>query len=130
MSIDRPAAAALLDALADFLGQDVVRALPEALRFKARIAANVARICAREALATADREAERARLAELLATDGDCTQLNRLLVEHIRRGDFDREPDRTRLFAHFRATVAADLRVNAPTYGSSADAQGAPPSSR
>ncbi len=77
---DQPSAAELLEALASFLEHDVVACLEGGRRFKAIVAANTARIVAREIeLAPGKLADEHARLTELLGrqSESDATDLSR-----------------------------------------------------
>ncbi len=126
---DRPTVLELLDAVRRFLEHDAVPALDGPRRFHARVAANVVAIVGRElALGDAQLRAERERLAALLGREGseappagaalrdDVAALTAALVERIRAGAADREPFRSAVLKHLRATAADKLRIANPRY--------------
>ncbi len=83
---DQPTAEQLLEAVAQFLREQVLPAAQGPLAFHARVAANALDIARRElALAPAAASRERAALAALLHVDPnrDLHELNRLLCERI-----------------------------------------------
>lgn len=87
-----PSAAELLAAIAELLEGDVLAALPDELRHRGRVAANLARILEREERLGPEATArERERLAGLLGPaagdEPDVTALSAALVERIRTGD-------------------------------------------
>jgi hypothetical protein len=84
----RPTAEELLSAIADLLEDELLPVLPEALKHKCRVAANLARILEREQrLGPAAAAGEHDRLATLLATDGDVATLSVKLAERLRTDD-------------------------------------------
>ena len=122
---DRPSAAELLEAVAAFLSEEVADRLDGRERFHALVAANVARIVAREIeLAPAQMKDERQRLEELLGettapADTDAAavlELNRRLCRRIREGWADEEPVRARVLAHLRHVVGAKLDIDNPRF--------------
>jgi len=122
---DRPTAAELLTAVERFLEESAVPALEGPAKYHARVAANVARIVARE-LATEDAHLAREwdGLAGLLgdaAKPADRAGLtdairarNETLVERIRAGDADAGPFREALIEHLSRVVADKLDVSQP----------------
>src|SRR5262245_44505427 len=89
---DRPTPAELLDAVAAFLRDDVMRATTGSLAFHARVAANALDIARREITLAADAQRrEHATLVGLLGADPshDLAQLNQLLCERIASGAMD-----------------------------------------
>ena len=128
--LDRPDAAELLEALAAFLDEEVVPAFEGGRRFHALVAANVARILAREA-----REGERlaaeetSELAALLgrgdnsAVPGEAQPQTRRdalyaaateLCGRIERGDFDDGPKRIALVTFLKRSVERRLEIDNP----------------
>lgn len=100
---DRPDGPELLAALARYLFEELLPEVPREQRFNVRVAANCCAILAREwdeARPQAEREAERARLAELAAG--------------IRTGAYDDRWGET--VAALRESVAAKLAVAHPGY--------------
>ena len=120
---DRPEATELLQAVENFLRQELLPTLEGHLGYQARVAANVVGMVAREIVAEeAQLDAEWTGLMDLLGDAADkpakradlrCAVLdaNRVLVERIRAGDADSGPLRRQVLAHLRATVEAKLRV-------------------
>jgi len=113
-----------------FLESQVIPASTGGRQFHARVAANVLAIVARE---LRDEDAflrsEWRRLARLVDEPSDreppadggalraaVAALNAALAARIRSGDADREPERTAVVAHLRATVADKLRIANPAY--------------
>src|SRR3954468_14091289 len=106
MAQDRPTAAELLSAIADFLREETTPVLDRAeprLGFQMRVAANSLAILEREArLGPAADARERDRLLKLLGHDGTLDDLNRELARQLRAGERD-ERDAA-LMAHLEAT--------------------------
>ena len=85
-----PSAEQLLEAIAELLEDEVLAALPDALKHKCRVAGNLARILERqEALGPAGAARERERLAALVGAAGsaDAVELSRQLAQRIRTDD-------------------------------------------
>jgi Domain of unknown function (DUF6285) len=91
-----PSAEELLAAIAELLEDEVLPALPDVLKHKCRVAANLARILERETRVGPDAaEREREQLHALLgdaadaagAAEGDVLQLSRLLARRIGTDD-------------------------------------------
>ena len=125
---DRPTAVELLNAVREFLEQDVMPGLEGRKRFHALVSANVLAIVARE-LAGEETMlvAEWERLRDLLGTDGApparlcdlrtaVEALTRRLCDRIRAGDADAGPFGEAVRAHVRATVVDKLRIANPKY--------------
>jgi len=120
---DRPTASELLEAVAAFLGDEVVPALEGKLRYNARVAAHVVEMVRRE-IDSEERQlaAEWRRLCELEGRDLPIPDgreavkeqiriRTEALVEQIRRGEADAGPWRETLLAHLKQTVADKLEV-------------------
>lgn len=105
----RPTAAELVGAVADFLDNDVRRAVGPPVNFHARVAANVLRIVERELL---DGSADDVAAALKGLGYADETEL----AMAIRAGDLDDRPDE--LLAGLRTIVRRRLDVNHPGYAS------------
>jgi hypothetical protein len=118
MAQDRPTAAELLAAIADFLREEAMPALDKAeprLGFQMRVAVNSLAILEREArLGPAADARELARLVKLLDHDGTLADLNRELARQLRAGKRD-ERD-TELMAHLEATVADKIAIANPKW--------------
>lgn len=117
MPTDRPHVNELVEAVREFLEQEVQPALEGSTAFHARVAVNVLRIVERE-LATGEqlRAEERAGLMALLGRDGDLDELSGALIEGIRAGEFDLQTPG--LGEHLRSTVMAKLAIDNPRYKS------------
>ena len=118
MAQDRPTAAELLAAVADFLREEAMPALDRSesrLGFQMRVAANALSILEREArLGPAADAREHARLVKLLGRDGSLADLNRDLARQLRDGRRDeRDPA---LMAHLEATVADKIAIANPKW--------------
>jgi hypothetical protein len=84
----QPSAEELLSAIAELLEAELLPALPDALKHKCRVAANLARILERqERLGPEASARERDRLAALLGHDGDVAELSRELAQRIEADD-------------------------------------------
>ena len=118
MAQDRPTAAELLAAIADFLREEATPALDKAdprLAFQMRVAVNSLAILEREArLAPAADQRERARLVALLGHDGTLPDLNRELARQLREGK--RDERNTQLMAHLEATIADKIAIANPKW--------------
>ncbi|MCK6554504.1 DUF6285 domain-containing protein [Candidatus Binatia bacterium] len=123
---DRPTYMELLNAVQQFIENDVVPALEGPKKYHARVAANVLAIVSRE-LATEETHlrSEWERLGTLLDDDAPPpvgrealrTRLRRrnlALCERIRRGDADAGPWRAAVWEHVRQTVVEKLTVADP----------------
>jgi Domain of unknown function (DUF6285) len=118
MPQDRPTAAELLSAIADFLREEAIPALDRSdprLGFQMRVAVNSLAILEREArLGPAADARERQRLSKLLGRDGTVEELNRLLAHQLRTGQRDeRDPA---LMAHLEATIADKIAIANPKW--------------
>ncbi len=118
MAQDRPTAAELLAAIADFLREEATPALDKAeprLGFQMRIAVNSLAILEREArLGPAADGGEHARLVKLLGHNGTLPDLVRELAHQLREGTRDeRDPE---LMAHLDATVADKIAIANPKW--------------
>jgi hypothetical protein len=118
MAQDRPTAAELLAAIADFLREEATPVLDKAeprLSFQMRVAVNSLAILEREArLGPAADAREHARLVKLLGHDGTLPDLVRELARQLREGRRD-ERDRE-LMAHLEATVADKIAIANPKW--------------
>jgi len=120
---DKPTAEELLEALAQFLEAEVIPAFEGRGRFHAIVAANVARIVAREIqLAPEHAKREYAALCDLLGktptdpapTQATLAQLNAELCERIEDGAADRGDYRRKVLDFLRSAVAAKLAIDNP----------------
>ena len=125
---DRPTAIELLEAGAEFLEREVAPICEGALRYKARVAANVLRIVAREIdLGERHLREEAEDLAALLgearpracgdrALREEVVRLNCLLGERIRTGETDSGVGRSRVLQALRRMAVRKLEVANPRY--------------
>jgi hypothetical protein len=115
MPTDRPTAAELLSAVRNHLIETLAPTLEGQPAFHLRVATNVLAIVERTmAEGDAMDQAERVRLQELLGTDGDLIELNRMLAGRIEAGELDDR--REALMAHLRQTAMDKLRLANPRY--------------
>ncbi|MBM3491659.1 MAG: hypothetical protein FJX68_14690 [Alphaproteobacteria bacterium] len=120
MPDDRPDAVELVEAVREFLLNEVAPQVHGQLSFHVRVAANALAIAAREWRdGPALRGAARERLARLLNQAGEYEALNRELCRRILAGQ--PPPDRAGLLAHMRQTAADKLRLANPRYARSDD---------
>src|SRR5437016_2987486 len=112
---DRPTAVELLEAIREFLEQDVMSAVEGRVRFHARVAVNALGMLEGELRVGPDLDAaEQQRLAALLGHDGDLPELIAELARRIRdRSLDDRRAD---VLAAVRESVRAKLLVSNPDY--------------
>ncbi len=117
MPTDRPTVPELVQAVREFIENEVQPALEGSVAFHTRVAVNVLKIVERE-LATGEalRAGERERLVALLGRDGDLDELANELIEGIRAGAMS--VDTPGLTDHLRATVMAKLAIDNPRYKS------------
>ena len=118
MAQDRPTAAELLAAIADFLRAEATPALDRTdprLGFQMRVAVNSLAILEREGrLGPAADARELARLKALLGRDGTLAELNRELARQLRTGARD-ETD-AQLMVHLEATTADKIAIANPKW--------------
>jgi hypothetical protein len=106
---DRPEALELIDAVSDFLTEDVMGAVHGQLAFHVRVAANALRIAARELRAAPTNSADHTeRLARLGCAD------DRALAAAIRSGALDDRYDA--LSSEIRRMVWDKIQVTNPRY--------------
>jgi hypothetical protein len=115
---DRPTAAELLAAIADFLREETMPALDHIeprLGFQMRVAVNSLAILEREVrLGPAADAREHERLVALLGRDAPLDELNRELARQLRSGERD-ETDAA-LMAHLEATIADKIAIANPKW--------------
>lgn len=117
MPTDRPTAAELVEAVREYLLQQVAPNVDGQLAFHARVAANALAIVERELHdGVAMDAAERERLTAILGHDGDLVELNRELAAKIRSGELDGQ--RAAVLDHLRRTNADKLALANPRYAS------------
>lgn len=114
---ERPSAAELVAAVAEFLEREVGPAMRGRLAFHTRVAANALRIVERELTSGAAVAAEdAARLRALTGVDGDLRTLNTALAQRIRDGSLSTEEEALR--DHLVRSVLARIVIDNPGYPS------------
>jgi hypothetical protein len=115
MPTDRPTASELLEALREFLADNVAPNLEGQLAFHVQVAVNVLGIIERtlEHGSTMDAE-ELQRLQELLGSDGSLLELNQELSDRISSGELDDRKEQ--VFEHLLETVKDKLHLANPRY--------------
>jgi hypothetical protein len=112
---DRPTAVELLEAVREFLGEDVMPAVEGRVRFHTRVSVNALGMLERELRLGPELDAaERARLGALLGHDADLAALTAELAGRIRDGALDDRRDD--VVAVVRESVRAKLLVSNPDY--------------
>ena len=114
---DPPRGDAVLLAVARWLRETAMPALPASLVFQARVAANAVELAARElAEAPAARARARSRLGALLGHDGELEALEAELAARI--GDGSMAPDTPGLLEHLLASAVDKVAIDQPSYAS------------
>jgi hypothetical protein len=112
---DRPTAVELLEAIREFLEQDVMQSVEGRVRFHARVAVNALGMLERELRIGPELDAaDRQRLAALLGHDADLPTLTTELARRIREGSLDDR--RHDVLAAVRESVRAKVLVSNPDY--------------
>lgn len=112
---DRPTATELLEAIREFLEQDVMPAVEGRVQFHSRVAINALGMLEREVRLGPDLDAaEQDRLAALLGHDADLRTLTTELATRIRDGSLDDRRDE--VIGAVRDSVRAKLLVANPDY--------------
>jgi hypothetical protein len=114
---DEPTPTELIQAVADFLRNEITPQIKGHNAFKLRVGINALDLVARQlALAEASDAAEAARLKQLLGADGSLIDLNRALSEKIAKGEADLQTPG--LAEHLWQTTMDKLAVDQPNYAS------------
>ncbi len=112
---ERPTSTELVEAVREFLLNDVMNSPDKRMAFQARVAANVLGIVERELQQGAENEhLEHDRLVALLGHEGDLDDLRAELATAIRSGDYG--GDRTELLATLKLTALESLEIANPKY--------------
>jgi hypothetical protein len=119
MLAERPTAAELIAAVAQFLEHEVRPELDGRLAFHAKVAVNALRIVERELTGTAASD-ELASLRSLVG-GGDLLALNTVLANKVRTGELSIEDPAVR--DHLIRSALARLAVDSPRYPSLAEAR-------
>ena len=119
---ERPTAAELVAAVAEFLEREVQPALEGRLAFHTKVAANALRIVERElTTGSAAAAADLARLRALTGADGALPTLNAVLAQRIRAGELP--ADHPALRDHLVRSVLSRIAVDSPRYPSLREAE-------
>jgi hypothetical protein len=112
---DEPTPTELLQAVADFLRNDIAPATTGHSTFKLRVSINALDLVTRQlALAGASDAAEAERLSRLLGRQGSLAELNRALADGIGKGEIDLATPG--LAEHLWQTTMDKLAVDQPNY--------------
>jgi hypothetical protein len=114
---DEPTPTELINAVADFLRNEITPAISGHNAFKLRVGINALDLVTRQlALEQGNDAAEAARLKRLLGIDGSLLELNRALSDRIANGDADLQTPG--LADHLWQTTMDKLAVDQPNYAS------------
>src|SRR4051812_22902170 len=110
---DEPTPVELTKSVADFLRSDIAPLIEGPPAFKLRVAINILDLVTRQLTREEGSDAsEVERLRALLGTDGEITDLNRVLADRITRGEVDLTTPG--LAEHLWATTMDKLAVDQP----------------
>ena len=113
--LDKPDMADLMQAVQDFVGEEIAPQLSGHASFSARVAGNVLALMQRELdLGPRFRAAEQARLETLLNETGSLEVLNRILCDKIAKGEFG--PEDEVFIDHLKRVTMGKLAIDQPTY--------------
>ena len=114
---DEPTPTELINAVADFLRNDIAPDVSGHTAFKLRVSLNALDLVARQLTLEAGSDAaELARLSQLLGQQGSLADLNRALAERIEKGEVDQQTPE--LAEHLWQTTMDKLAVDQPNYAS------------
>ena len=114
---DEPTPTELINAVADFLRNDIAPMISGHNAFNLRVAINALDPVTRQlALESRSDAAEAARLTQLLGMQGSLTELNRTLADRIANGELDLQTPG--LADHLWQTTMDKLAVDQPNYAS------------
>ena len=112
----------LMQAVQDFVGEEIAPRLAGHAAFSARVAGNVLALMQRELdLGPRFRAAEQARLEALLNETGTLEVLNRILCDKIAKGALG--PEDEALMDHLKRATMGKLAIDQPTYAGYQTAQ-------
>ena len=112
----------LMQAVQDFVGEEIAPRLAGHAAFSARVAGNVLALMQRELdLGPRFRAAEQARLEALLNETGTLEVLNRILCDKIAKGALG--PEDEVLMDHLKRVTMGKLAIDQPTYAGYQTAQ-------
>jgi Domain of unknown function (DUF6285) len=114
---DEPTPIELIQAVADFLRNEITPAIKGHNAFKLRVGINALDLVTRQLTLADDGDtAEHTRLKQLLGADGSLIELNRALSDKIAKGEVDLQTPG--LSEHLWQTTMDKLSVDQPNYGS------------
>jgi hypothetical protein len=114
---DEPTPTELINAVADFLRNDIAPMISGHHAFKLRVAINALDLVTRQlALESGSDAAEAARLTQSLGMQGSLAELNRTLADLIAKGELDLQTPG--LADHLWQTTMDKLAVDQPNYAS------------
>jgi hypothetical protein len=114
---DEPTPEELINAVADFLRNDIAPLITGHHAFKLRVSINALDLVGRQLkLEQGSNAAEAARLSEILGMRGSLPELNRVLAERIASGEVDLQTPE--VAEHLWRTTMDKLAVDQPNYGS------------
>ena len=114
---DEPTPEELINAVAEFLRNDIAPQISGHLAFKLRVSINALDLVVRQLkLQQGSEAAEAARLSKMLGMEASLRELNRVLAERIAKGEVDLQtPD---VAEHLWQTTMDKLAVDQPNYAS------------
>jgi len=114
---DEPTPEELINAVADFLRNDIAPEISGHNAFKLRVSINALDLVTRQLkLQVGGEAAEASRLSRLLSAEGSLTELNRMLADRIASGKIDLQSPG--LSEHLWQTTMDKLAVDQPNYAS------------
>jgi hypothetical protein len=114
---DEPTPEELINAVADFLRNDIAPMISGHNAFKLRVSINALDLVTRQlALESRSDAAEVSRLSQLLGMQGSLGELNRVLADRIAKGEVDLQTPG--LADHLWQTTMDKLAVDQPNYAS------------
>jgi hypothetical protein len=114
---DEPKPEELINAVADFLRNDIAPQISGHQAFKLRVSINALDLVARQLKQQQGSDAaETARLSQILGTQGSLGELNKLLADRIANGELDVQTPG--LAQHLWQTTMEKLAVDQPNYAS------------
>ncbi len=114
---DQPTPTELINAVADFLRNDIAPMISGHNAFNLRVSINALDLVARQlTLESRSDAAEAARLSRLLSMQGWLSELNRTLADRIAKGELDLQTPG--LSDHLWQTTMDKLAVDQPNYAS------------
>lgn len=120
MSMNRPSRQEILQAVAEYLKEELAPQLSGRQRFQTLIAASLLEIVLREITLDPSAFYDSAELERLLGPEAQGLESREaaevLLCEKIRRGDFDENPARERLLEYLAAEARYKIQVDNPKW--------------